>query len=460
MPENTTPQRVLFEDVFTKPVHACFDQPDSSVDGGALLLKAADSKLNLTARLADCLVDRRDQSAVNHSYQEQLCQRVYGLACGYEDCNDAARLANDPIHKLAIGRDPASDKALASQPTLCRFENAIDTRSMLRMAYQLADVVIERHRQRVGEDCRLITIDMDPTDDATHGKQQLTLFNGHYDKWCYLPQACFLNFDKETDHYLFAYQLRPGDVDATYGAIGILKRTVPRLRQAFPKAKIRIRLDGGFATPDMFEFFDDHQLQYVVSFPSNSALEDHAEPLMKSVRPVSAESKQTERLYGDCHYSARSWNTFRRVVIKAEVVRKEGGDPRDNARFVVTNLTSSPKYIYEKIYCARGDVENRIKELLYGINIDRTSCQRFFANQFRGLLSAAAYVLMQELRLSAGEKAKTIAKAQVTSLREKLLKMAVWITSSKRRVVLRLPITAPWKWEWLLVARNLGATIE
>ena len=172
------------------------------------------------------------------------------------------------------------------------------------------------------------------------------------------------------------------------------------------------------------------------------------------------QSKQTERLYGDCYYSAHSWNTVRRVVIKAEVVRKEGGDPRDNARFLVTNLTSSPKHIYEKIYCAREDVENRIKELLYGMNIDRTSCHRFFANQFRGLLGAAAYVLMQELRLNAGEKAKTIAKAQVTTLREKLLKMAEWITSSKRRVVLRLPVTGPWKSEWLQVARNLGAAIE
>jgi len=458
MIENITTQRVLFKDVFDKPIHACFDQPDSSVDGGAILLKAADTNLNLTGRLANCLIDRRDSGSVIHSYQEQLCQRVYGLACGYEDCNDAARLVNDPMHKLSVGRDPTIGLALASQPTLCRFENAIDSRSLLRMAYQLAEVVIERHRQRLGEDCRLITIDMDPTDDATHGKQQLTLFNGYYDKWCYLPQACFLNFDNETDHYLFAYQLRPGDVNATYGAIPILKRIVPRLRQAFPKAKIRVRLDSGFATPEMFEFFDDHALQYVVAFPSNTTLLDHAEPLMEQVRPKSVDSEQTEHLYGDCYYSARSWDTVRRVVIKAEVVRKEGGDPRDNARFVVTNLTLAPQHIYEKIYCARGDVENRIKELLYGMNIDRTSCHRFFANQFRGLLSAAAYVLMQELRLSAGD--KTIAKAQVSTLREKLLKMAVWITSSNRRVVLRLPVSAPWKWEWMRVARNLGAVLE
>jgi hypothetical protein len=160
-------------------------------------------------------------------------------------------------------------------------------------------------------------------------------------------------------------------------------------------------------------------------------------------------------LYGECEYSARTWDTVRRVVIKAEVVCHPGRKPKDNARFVVTNLTASPKHIYEKVYCARGDVENRIKELLYGMNIDRTSCHRFFTNQFRALLSAAAYVLMQELRLSA--KGTIMAQAQVTTLREKLLKMAVWVTSSTRRIVLRLPENAPWKWEWQQVALHLGA---
>lgn len=455
MIENTTTQRVLFEDVFDKPIYAEFDQPDCSSDGGSILLKAADTRLTLTEGLAGCLTDRRDPSMVIHSYEEQLRQRVFGLAGGYEDCNDAARLRHDPMHKLAIGRDPHDNHTLASQPTLCRFENAITSRSLLRMANHLADAVIERHRKRLGEQCRLITIDMDPTDDATHGSQQLTLFNGHYDKWCYLPLACFLSFNQEPDHYLFAYLLRPGDASATYGAIPILSRVIQRLRRAFPKARIRVRLDGGFASPDIFEFLDDHSLQYVVSFPSNSCLVDHAEPLMEQVRAMSEDNQQTEHLYGDCEYSARSWDAVRRVVIKAEVVCQEGREPKDNARFVVTNLTASPKHIYEKVYCARGDVENRIKELLYGMSIDRTSCHRFFANQFRGLLSAAAYVLMQELRLNA--KGTTLEKAQVTTLREKLLKMAVWLTSSTRRIVLHLPQTAPWRWEWQQVARNLGA---
>jgi hypothetical protein len=455
MKENTTTQRVLFNDVFNKPVLAEFDQPDSSSDGGLILLKAADTKLALTRALAGCLRDRREPGMVIHSYEEQLRQRVFGLACGYDDCNDAARLVNDPMHKLAMGRDPQSDHSLASQPTLCRFENAIDSRSLLRMANQLADAVVQRHQQRLGETCRLITIDMDPTDDATHGSQQLTLFNGHYDKWCYLPLACFLSFNQEPDHYLFAYLLRPGDACATYGAIPILKRIIPRLRRAFPTARIRVRLDGGFASPDILEFLDDYSLGYAVAIPSNSCLLDHSEPLMEQARVMSEKAQQTEHLYGDCEYSAGSWDAVRRVVIKAEVVRQDGREPKDNPRFVVTNLKTSPKHIYEKVYCARGDVENRIKELLYGISIDRTSCHRFFANQFRGLLSAAAYVLMQELRLAA--KGTVLEKAQVTTLREKLLKMAVWLATSIRRIVLRLPNSAPWRWEWQHVAQNLGA---
>ena len=456
MNQNTTSQCVLFEELSDKPIHAVFDQPDSSVDGGAVLLKAADKRLNLTASLAGCLRDSRDPSQVSHSYLQQLRQRVYGLACGYPDGNDAARLANDPIHKLSIGRDPKDDHSLASQPTLCRFENAIDSRSILRMANQLAERVIERHQERLCGGCRLITIDMDPTDDATHGQQQLTFFNGHYDKWCYLPLACFISFNREPDHYLFAYLLRPGNSSTTYGATAILKRIIPRLRQAFPKATIRIRLDGGFATPEIFEFFDDYSLQYVVSFPSNVRLLEESCVLMELVRELSAQTQQTEHLYGECEYSARSWDTFRRVVIKAEVVCQRGREPKDNARFVVTNLSTSPQHIYEKVYCARGDVENRIKELLYGMNIDRTSCHRFFANQFRVLLCAAAYVLMQELRLSA--QGSRMAHAQVTTLRERLLKMAVWVSSSTRRVVLRLPENAPWKWEWQQVARQLGAS--
>lgn len=454
MAKNTTAQGVLFDEVLDKPTHVVFDQPDSSVDGGAILLKAIDEKLNLTQRLAACITDHRDPDKVVHPVLDQFRQRVFGVACGYEDCNDAARLADDPIHKQIVGR-AKPEQTLASQSTLCRFENAANSRSLLRMADELADIVVQRHRERLGSKCRLITIDMDPTDDPTYGAQQLTLFNGYYDNWCYLPMACFLSFDQEPDQYLFAYMLRPGDASATLGAVNILQRIVAKLRKAFPKATLRVRLDGGFATPEIFDYLDDNSLQYVVAMASNSSLLGLAEPLMEQVRHRSEDTAQSQKGYASDYYCANSWDTERRVIIKAQVLVYEGRAPRDNARFVITNLRHSPQHIYEQIYCYRANVENRIKELLNGLQIDRTSCTRFFANQFRGLLTAAAYVLMQELRLSAT--GTSLSHAQVATLRNNLLKMAVWVKRSTRRIVMHCPQSSPWKSEWTQIARKLGA---
>ena len=455
MLNDTIEQGVLFKKLLDKPLHARFDQPDSSVDGGALLLKAADDRLVLTASLAQCLKDRRDPKLITHSYLDLLRQRVFGMACGYEDCNDAARLVADPVHRLLLDRDPTDGDELASQPTLCRFENAIDVRSLDRMAGELADRVVERHKKRLGGRVRKITIDMDPTDDPTYGQQQLAFYNSHYGNWCYLPVACFLKFNDESDQYLFAYVLRPGDAHASYGAIAILKRIVKRLRQAFRRVAIHVRLDGGFAAPEVFDFLEQEQLKYVVAMASNAVLQAFAEPMMKKARRDSRRSGETEHHYGQCQYEAGTWNQDRRVIFKSEVVRHPGREPKDNPRFVVTNLNSSAQHIYEKIYCQRACIENRIKELLYGLQIDRTSCTNFLSNQFRVLLCAAAYVLMQELRLKASRTA--LANAQVITLREKLLKQAVWLEKSTRRYVLHMPDSAPWRLDWCQVARRLGA---
>ncbi len=202
MSEHTTTQRVLFPEIFDRPVVAQFDQPQSSSDGGAILLKAADRRLGLTEALAACLEDERQTGKVQHEVDELLRQRVMAIACGYEDANDAARLASDPVHKLLVGRDPEQGADLASQPTLSRFENSVDRKELFRMGEVLAERVIERHRKRLRGRARRITIDLDPTDDPTHGAQQLTFFNGHYDTYCYLPVAGFLSFDQEVEQYL------------------------------------------------------------------------------------------------------------------------------------------------------------------------------------------------------------------------------------------------------------------
>lgn len=455
MLSQTITQCVLFPELFDKPLVAQFDQSHTSSDGGAVLLKAADQRLELTASLAACLRDRRQAGKVDHELIELLRQRVYGLACGYADGNDAARLAQDPVHKLLLDRDPVEGEALASQPTLSRFENAVGGKTLFRLGETLAQTVIERHRRRRHGRARRITIDLDPTDDPTHGAQQLSLFNGHYDTWCYLPLLGFVQFDDEAEQYLVAALLRPGNATAHHGALGLLARLVACLRRAFPKARLRVRLDGGFASPELLDWLDAQpQLEYVIGLAKNAVLKRRARSLMGQARRRSRRSRRTEHLYGECLYAAKTWAGPRRVIIKAEVVRHPDRAPKDNPRFLVTNLAGSPCHIYESVYCQRGEIENRIKEL-HELEIDRTSCSRFWANQFRLLLTAAAYVLLQELRLRAARTG--CARAQVATLRLRLLKLAASVQASVRRLVFHLPSSFPYFQDWRRVALALGA---
>ncbi|MGH7347676.1 MAG: IS1380 family transposase [Candidatus Rokuibacteriota bacterium] len=440
----------------SKPVVARFDVPYASSDGGAILLKGIDTQLGLTKRVTACLDDPRQPGKIQHQTLELFRQRIFGIACGYADCNDAARLADDAIHKLLVDRDPIAGPALASQPTLSRFENAVGWRELLAMGHVLAETVIEHHRRRLKGRATRITIDLDPTDDPTHGQQEFTFFNGHYDTWCYLPVVATVTFNAEADQYAVAAVLRPGNAPASLGARGLLRRLIRQLREAFHGATIRVRLDGGFATPTVFTFLEAEQVEYVVGMPSNTRLEKRARRLMGKARMRSKATGRTEHLYGETRYAAKTWKRKRRVIIKAEVVRHPGRDPKNNPRFVVTNLPDAPQAVYEEIYCRRGDMENRLKELHHGLEMDRTSCSRFLANQFRVLLSLAAYMLFQELQRRA--RGTACADAQVTTLRERLIKLAVWVERSVRRIVLHLPATCPWRSTWRQLARAVGAT--
>jgi hypothetical protein len=454
MDNDITKQCVLFKGLTKKALVARFDQEQASSDGGAVLLKACDERLGLSASIAACLHDDRQQAKVEHSYQEIFQQRMFGIACGYADGNDAARIANDPVFKLLAGRDPISGSALASQPTLSRFENAVSSGELLQMSEALADAVIQRHRRRKRK-VRRITIDLDPTEDATHGGQQLSFFNRLYDSWCYLPLAGFLSFDNEPQQYLFCCMLRSGSAVAKTGCLSMLKRLLPRLHKAFPKAKIRIRLDAGFTGPELYKFFEAERMEYIVCMGKNPVLLRFAEPLMAPLREALEAGEDLIPCFGECLYAAGSWKRERRVIIKADIALHLGREPKDNPRFIVTNLKTTPKFIYKKVYCARGDIENRIKELKHGLEIDRTSCSSFKANQFRVLMTATAYVLMQELRLHA--RRTGCARAQVNTLRLRLLKLGVWIESSVRRIVLHLPTSTPFADDWRRIACSVGA---
>jgi hypothetical protein len=322
------------------------------------------------------------------------------------------------------------------------------------MGRVLADIVIAQHQRRLRGRVERITIDLDPTVDPTHGQQQLTFFNGHYATACYLPLVATLTFDDEPTQYLVGIVLRPGHSTATHGAIGRLRALCAQLRAAFPAARLRVRLDGGFTGNPLFDFLEAEGVEYVVGLASNARLAKRVRRLLGRARMAAKTSGQSERVYGETRYAAKKWSHKRRVIMKAEVVRYPGRVSRDNPRFVVTNLPDPPETVYE-IYCGRGDMENRIKELKEGLGLDRTSCSRLLANQFRVLLTGAAYVLYQTLQQHAGGTA--CAGAQVSTLRERLLKVAVWVERSVRRIVLHLPATFPWLTTWRRLALAVGA---
>jgi hypothetical protein len=262
-------------------------------------------------------------------------------------------------------------------------------------------------------------------------------------------------FNGEKQQYLICAVLRPGNSAAHVGLIAVLRRVLERLWAAFPKARIRVRLDGGFGAPHVLDFLDDNGVEYVVGLGATKPLKKRAARTLGTARRLFRERGKTVPLYGETlHKTKTTWPHRRRVIFKAEVVQLPGREPKDNLRFVVTNLRSSPQHVYG-IYTDRGDAENRIKELKNDLAIDRTSCSRFLANQLRVLLTAAAYVLMQELRLRARHTG--CAHAQVGTLRLRLLKLAAWVEVSVRRVVIHLPRAFPADASWLRIARQLGA---
>jgi Transposase DDE domain group 1 len=436
------------------PIVARFDVPHASSDGGLVLLKAVDERLRLTETVAACLMDGRQAGKVAHPVLDLVRQRVFGLVAGYLDGNDAARLADDPLHKLVLDREPLTGPALGSQPTLSRFENAVARRDLVCLGHRVARTVIAHHRRRLHGRAHRITIDLDPTDDPTHGQQELSFFNGHYETACYLPLVATLTFDDEPMQYLVGIVLRPGNAAAGRGAIGRLRWLLGELGRAFPCAALRVRLDGGFAGPRLLTFLDRAGVEYVVGLPGNARVDKRIRRLRGRARVLFRTTGQPTALFGETRYAAKSWGRKRRVIMKAEVVKYPGRAPRDNPRFVVTNLTLEPEAVYG-IYRQRGDVENRYKELKDSLGLGRTSCPRFLANQFRVLLTAIAYVLFQTLQQYAQGTAS--AGAQVSTLRERLIKLAVYITRSARRIVLHLPQSCPWLATWRQLARAVGA---
>ena len=453
---NRTQQSVLFEDTFTKPVHVAFDAESLSSDGGALLVAQLDQGIGLTRTLIGALDDRRQQGKVSFTLGELVRQRTYSIALEYEDGIDANKLSHDPMLKLSVGRDPELDPDLASQSTISRFENAPSAREAVEMSRRLEEFVIGRLARRHRK-AKVVTLDFDSTVDPTHGGQQLTLFNGFYDTYCYLPLLGFVSVDDDPDQHLFHARLRPGTSRCYRSVIPTLRRTVVELRRKFPKARIQIRMDAGFYHPLVLKALDEMKVVYAVGMAKNATLKELSDDLMDISRFVAEHNDVTETLFGHDQYRAKSWSAERRVVFKAEVLYHAGRKLKDNDRYIITNRSRMrPENVYAW-YCGRGDSENRIKELKYGLAIDRTSCCKFVANQFRVLMTATAFVLFQELRWRlCNTKA---GRSSVSKLRDMLLKVAVRVTTSCRRVLCHFPRQMPWADVWQIAARKCGAAL-
>lgn len=422
-----------------------FDGGLVSSDGGLLLLREVDQRYGVTAAIGGCLRDRRQPGKVRQSMHDLVRQRVYQIACGYEDCNDAATLAGDPLLKAAVDRAPESDPDLASQPTLSRFENGVSPSDLYRAAQVLVDLFIAQ----TAPSPKRIVLDIDATDDPTHGRQQLSFFHGYYDTYCYLPLLCFASADGGPQQLLAAV-LRPGNVHAGAKTVVILKRIVARLRAAWPGTQIVLRGDSGLALPEIYDWCEAHGVDYLIGLARNPRLQEMAEPFLAQARDEHRETQLKVRRLHEVRYAADSWPHERRVITKAEVTAQG-----DNPRFVVTSLQdATPEDLYQ-LYAERADVENRIKELKNDLAADRTSCHRFVANQCRLLLHALAFVLLTLLRgLLAGTE---LATAQATTLRTRLLKVGVRVRQTTRKLWLHLATAYPWQHLWRLILDRLRA---
>jgi hypothetical protein len=367
--------------------------------------------------------DPRNRKKCKHSLQDLLRQRVYAIALGYEDLNDHNTLRKDTALQTAVERDDD----LGSSPTLCRFENRVTDEDFWAISSTLVEVFIESHKRPPKE----LVIDFDATDDPVHGDQVGRFFHGYYDCHCFLPLYAFCG------KQLLAAYLRPAWGDPARGAWAILKLLTDRFRQVWPDVKIVFRADSGFCRHRMFNWCDRNGVDYIVGIAKNSRLKEQAALLMEAAASTHLATGEKVRLFGDVEYAARSWKYARRVIVKAEHSRR-GRNPR----FVVTNLAGAAQELYDDLYCARGEVENRIKEQQLQLFSDRTSCTSWLPNQFRVLLSAVAYTLMETIR-RLGLKDTRLSNACCQTLRLTLLKIGAVVIRNTRRVRLLLSSAYP-----------------
>jgi hypothetical protein len=414
--------KIEFGHLGRRVVEGCFDAGSMTSDAGVMLLGATDRKLGLIQAAARCIADPRSPLLIKHAVRDMLRQRVYGLALGWEDLNDHGTLRQDVAMQTAVG----VDREVASAPTLCRLEKWADRATAWRLHQVLVEQFIASFKTAPEE----LVLDFDATDNPLYGQQEGRFFHGYYDSYCYLPLYVFCG-----QQLLCAY-LRPSRIDGAKHAGAILKLLVKRLRQVWPQVRIVFRGDSGFCRQRIINYCERAGVNYIIGLARNPRLQSITVFLELAMKDRFEQTGLKQREVGEFVYAAESWARSRRVI-----TRLEHGVQGNNPRYVVTNLTGQAKELYDDLYCQRGEAENRIKEAQVGLFATRTSCQHFQSNQLRMLLAALGYVLIERLRALALQ-GTVLAKAQVDTLRIKLLKLAAVVTRNTRRI--RLYLASNW----------------
>ncbi len=441
MPQSATPV-YRFPMPASLPLEATFDGGRLTSDGGLPWLGEAEAALGICAAFAACVPEWR-RGPVRHSLATLVRQRIFQIACGYEDQDDADTLRHDPLLKLVCGRLPETGADLASQPTLSRLENAVDWRACYRLAVALGELYL-RERERGGAPTHIL-IDLDSTDDPTYGHQEGTAYHGYYRQHMYHP---LLLVDGNTDQLITAV-LRPGNAHASVGVMPVLKRVVRAMRARWPGVTIELRSDSGCAVPAVYAFCEQEAIGYTIGLVPNTRLVTLAAPLLAEAQHRQREAgAEKVRLVGETTYQAKSWPKSRRVIIKAEVLTQG-----PNTRFVVTSRTDPPETLYDW-YVDRGEPEGWIKDLKRACFADRLSDHRFWANQFRLLLHAAAYWLLDTLRRWLV--ALAVPRSQLDTLRLRLLKIGGRVWQLGDHVRLRLASSHPGQPLWARLAHARG----
>ena len=415
-------RKIEFGQLGRRVVEGRFDGGSMTSDAGVMLLGALDRKLGLLDAAARCIHDPRNPLLIKHNVVDMLRQRVYGLALGWEDLNDHGALRSDIAMQTAVG---VNDQ-IASAPTLCRLEKWADRASAVRLHQVLVEQFIASFKTAPAE----LVLDFDATDNPLHGQQEGRFFHGYYDSYCYLPLYVFCG-----QQLLCAY-LRPSRIDGAKHTAAILKLLVTRLRQKWPAVRIVFRGDSGFCRQRILNYCERAGVHYIVGLARNARLQGMSEFLELAMKDHHAQTGLKQREIGEFLYAAQTWTKERRVI-----TRLEYGEQGNNPRYVVTNLQGAPQALYDELYCQRGEAENRIKEAQVGLFATRTSCHQFQSNQLRMLLAALGYVLIERLRALALQGTE-LAKAQVDTLRIKLLKLAAVVTRNTRRI--RLYLASNW----------------